>query len=144
MVSWSTHLPPHKLIEGSPMLRQGRVSLKDLNEVEDIVTVSANSLFEAVALGLAQIKKNEWVADIATGFKRCNGEVDRGQRKALGRNEGFSEMTRQTGEDGEKKSEQRIQQILNGNRNVRSDSVQGALPGTTVRVLAKGLPRTDA
>lgn len=68
MVSWSTHRPPHKLIEGSPRLRQCRVSLKDLNEVEDIVTVSANSLFEAVALGLAQIKKNEWVADIATGL----------------------------------------------------------------------------
>ena len=50
------------------MLRQCRVSVKDLNEVEHIVTVSASSLFEAVALGLGQIKRAEWVADIAAGL----------------------------------------------------------------------------
>lgn len=45
------------------MLRHCRVSVKDLNDVEHIVTVQAASLFEAVALGLTQTKKSEWVAD---------------------------------------------------------------------------------
>ena len=57
------------------MLRQCFVSVKDLNGVEHIVTVSANSLFEAVALGLAQIQKSEWVADIATGLNVVTVEL---------------------------------------------------------------------
>jgi hypothetical protein len=57
------------------MSRLCRVSVKDLDDVEHTVTVTASSLYEAVARGLAEIKKHEWVADIASGLNMITVEL---------------------------------------------------------------------
>jgi hypothetical protein len=45
-----------------------RVTIEDLNGVSHTVDVSAATLYEAVAQGLAAIRGNEWVAGIAQGL----------------------------------------------------------------------------
>lgn len=88
------------------MLRQCRISVKDMNDVEHVVTVSASSLFEAVALGLAQIKKSEWVADIATGLNVVTVELPEASVKHQVVMKHFEKMAGQAGkvaarDDGE-------------------------------------------
>jgi hypothetical protein len=45
-----------------------RVTLTDLSGVEHTVQVSASSLYEAVALGLASLRGEDWVSGIAEGL----------------------------------------------------------------------------
>lgn len=49
-------------------VRSCRVILKDMEGITHTVEVTAESLYEAVALGLAAIRGNEWVAGIAQGL----------------------------------------------------------------------------
>jgi hypothetical protein len=42
-----------------------RVTFRDLEGVSHTVEVTAETLYEAVALGLAAIRRNDWVAGIA-------------------------------------------------------------------------------
>ena len=96
------------------MVRQRRVSVKDLNDVEHIVTVSANSLFEAVALGLVQIKKSEWVADIATGLNVVTVELAEANVKHRVVMQDFQKwLGRQGRSPREVVERQRIRAILN-------------------------------
>lgn len=44
-----------------------RVTFRDLDGVDHTVPVTASSLYEAVALGLAALRSEEWVAGIADG-----------------------------------------------------------------------------
>jgi hypothetical protein len=44
------------------------VTLKDMDGVTHTVEVTAETLYEAVALGLAAIRGNEWVMGIAQGL----------------------------------------------------------------------------
>ena len=46
-----------------------RVTIRDLEGVSHTVEVTAETLFEAVAHGLAAIRQNDWVAGIADGPK---------------------------------------------------------------------------
>jgi len=48
--------------------RSCRVTIQDLEGVSHTVEVTAATLYEAVALGLAAIRGNEWVVGIAQGF----------------------------------------------------------------------------
>lgn len=48
-------------------LRSCRVTVRDLEGVTHSVEVTAASLYEAVARGLAAIRGNQWVAGIAQG-----------------------------------------------------------------------------
>jgi len=66
-----------------------RVTIQDLDGVSHTVEVTATTLYEAVTQGLAAIRGNEWVAEIAGGFNvvkvsvadvRVEAEVKRGQQ----------------------------------------------------------------
>jgi hypothetical protein len=48
-------------------LRSCRVTVQDLNGICHTVEVTASTLFEAVAQGLAALRGNDWVAGIAQG-----------------------------------------------------------------------------
>jgi hypothetical protein len=45
-----------------------RVTIQDMSGVEHTVQVSASSLYEAVALGLASLRGEDWVAGVAEGL----------------------------------------------------------------------------
>src|SRR5258708_28676594 len=49
-------------------LRNCRVTIQDVNGVSQTVEVTAATLYEAVAQGLAEIKGQEWVGEIADGL----------------------------------------------------------------------------
>ena len=48
--------------------RSCRVTFLDLNKVEHTVQVTASTLYQAVALGLASLRGEEWVSSIAEGL----------------------------------------------------------------------------
>lgn len=50
------------------MVRTCRVSITDLDNITHTVEVSAETLYEAVALGLVAIKDSEWVATVGEGL----------------------------------------------------------------------------
>jgi hypothetical protein len=50
-------------------VRSCRVTITDLEGVSHTVEVTAATLYEAVALGLAAIRGNQWVRGIPDGFK---------------------------------------------------------------------------
>jgi hypothetical protein len=45
-----------------------RITIQDMDDVSHTVEVTAATLYEAVAQGLAAIRGNEWVAGIAQGL----------------------------------------------------------------------------
>jgi hypothetical protein len=49
-------------------VRSCKVTIHDLDGVAHTVDVTAGSLYEAVALGMAAIRTDEWVAGIAQGL----------------------------------------------------------------------------
>jgi hypothetical protein len=49
-------------------VRSCRVTIQDLDGVSHTVEVTAATLYEAVAQGLAALRGNEWVAGIAQGL----------------------------------------------------------------------------
>jgi hypothetical protein len=49
-------------------VRSCRVTIQDMEGVSHTVEVTATTLYEAVALGLAAVRGNEWVVGIAQGF----------------------------------------------------------------------------
>jgi hypothetical protein len=76
-------------------VRSCRVTIQDMDGVSHTVEVSAATLYEAVAQGLAAIRGNEWVAGIAQGL---NVGVGCGcSRRARGQADGFYEVA---GKDG--------------------------------------------
>jgi hypothetical protein len=48
--------------------RSCRVTIRDLDGVDHTVAVTASTLYEAVALGLASVRGHEWVAGIQDGL----------------------------------------------------------------------------
>jgi hypothetical protein len=48
--------------------RSCRVTITDLDRVSHTVEVTATTLYEAVALGLAALRGNQWVRGIPDGF----------------------------------------------------------------------------
>ena len=49
-------------------VRSCRVTIEDMDGVSHTVEVTAATLYEAVAQGLAAIRGNEWVAGVAQGL----------------------------------------------------------------------------
>jgi hypothetical protein len=45
-----------------------RVTVSDMNDTAHTVQVTASTLYEAIARGLAAIRGNDWVGGIAQGF----------------------------------------------------------------------------
>src|ERR1700747_598634 len=81
----------------SMSVRSCRVTVQDIDGVSHTVDVTAATLYEAVAQGLAAIRGNEWVAGIAEGFnvvKVSVADIRVEQRSQAGR---FHKVA---GEDG--------------------------------------------
>ena len=55
--------------------RSCRVTIQDMDGVSHTVEVTAATLYEAVAQGLAAIRGNEWVAGIAQGINAVKVSV---------------------------------------------------------------------
>jgi len=49
-------------------VRSCRVSIKDMDGVKHTVEVTAETLYEAVALGIVAVRGNDWVMGIAQGM----------------------------------------------------------------------------
>jgi hypothetical protein len=49
-------------------VRSCRVTIQDMDGISHTVEVTAATLYEAVAQGLAAIRRNDWVAGIAQGL----------------------------------------------------------------------------
>jgi hypothetical protein len=56
-------------------VRSCRVTIKDLEGVKHTVEVTAETLYEAVALGLVAIRGNDWVMGIAQGINSVQVSV---------------------------------------------------------------------
>jgi len=56
-------------------VRSCRVTIQDMDGVSHTVDVTAATLYEAVAQGLAAIRGNEWVAGIARGLNAVKVSV---------------------------------------------------------------------
>jgi hypothetical protein len=56
-------------------VRSCKVTIQDLQGVSHTVTVTAATLYEAVALGMAAIRTEEWVTDIAQGLNAVKVQV---------------------------------------------------------------------
>ena len=56
-------------------VRSCRVSITDLEGVIHTVDVTASTLYEAVALGIAAIRSDDWVAEIAQGLNTVKVRV---------------------------------------------------------------------
>src|ERR1700719_1402944 len=50
-------------------VRSCKVTIEDMNGVSHTVEVAAETLYEAVALGMAAIRTDDWVTGIAQGLK---------------------------------------------------------------------------
>lgn len=56
-------------------VRSCKVTIEDMNGVRHTVDVTAASLYEAVALGMAAIRTDEWVTGIAQGLNPVTVQV---------------------------------------------------------------------
>jgi hypothetical protein len=56
-------------------VRSCKVTIEDMNGVRHTVDVTAGSLYEAVALGMAAIRTDEWVTGIAQGLNAVKVRV---------------------------------------------------------------------
>jgi hypothetical protein len=56
-------------------VRTCKVTIEDMNGVRHTVDVTARSLYEAVALGMAAIRTDEWVTGIAQGLNAVKVRV---------------------------------------------------------------------
>jgi hypothetical protein len=56
-------------------VRTCKVTIEDMNGVRHTVDVTAGSLYEAVALGMAAIRTDEWVTGIAQGLNAVKVRV---------------------------------------------------------------------
>jgi hypothetical protein len=56
-------------------VRSCRVTIKDMDDVTHTVEMTAATIYEAVAQGLAAIRKNDWVAGIADGLNSVKVSV---------------------------------------------------------------------
>jgi hypothetical protein len=57
------------------MVRCCKVTMRDLEGVAHTVEVTAGSLYEAVALGMAAIRTDEWASGIAQGLNPVTVQV---------------------------------------------------------------------
>jgi hypothetical protein len=56
-------------------VRSCRVTIKDVEGVKHTVEVTAETLYEAVALGLLAVRGNDWVMEIAQGLNAVQVSV---------------------------------------------------------------------
>jgi hypothetical protein len=67
-------------------LRICTVAVKDVQDVEHSVEVTAETLYEAIATALAALQKDVWVGEIGQGFTTVTVVVQQPPGKARGQN----------------------------------------------------------
>jgi hypothetical protein len=50
------------------MVRSCKVTISDIDGIAHIIDVTAETLYEAVALGLAAVRRSDWATGIAEGY----------------------------------------------------------------------------
>jgi hypothetical protein len=63
------------IVYGPMPVRSCKVTIQDMDGVNHTVEVTAETLYEAVALGMAAIRTDEWVTGIATGLNPVKARV---------------------------------------------------------------------
>lgn len=86
-------------------VRSCKVTIEDLNGVSHTVEVTAATLYEAVALGMAAIRTDEWVTGNCSRIEPRQGSSNERCRGARGQAGGFHKIARQgwwiaAGDDG--------------------------------------------
>jgi hypothetical protein len=98
-------------------LRSCRVTITDLDGVAHTVQVTAATLYEAVALGLAAIRGNDWVMGVAQGFNTVKVRVTDIPIEHDVRLTDFTRwLERKGGSPRETADRSRVKQLLNGVR----------------------------
>jgi hypothetical protein len=94
-------------------LKSCRVTISDMEGVDHTVEVTAATLFEAVALGLKQIRGNEWVEGIAGGFNTVRVSVKNVQIEHEVKMGEFTKwLERKGGSPADVTRKRRVRQIL--------------------------------
>jgi hypothetical protein len=71
---WRTKSEYGRFVLAMPV-RSCRVTIKDMDGVKHTVEVTAETLYEAVALGLVALRGNDWVMGIAQGMNTVQVSV---------------------------------------------------------------------
>lgn len=94
-------------------VRSCRVTIQDMDGVSHTVDVTAVTLYEAVAQGLAAVRANEWVAGIAQGLNVIKVSVSNVRVEHEVKFGDFTKWLEKTGGSPREISErQRIRSIL--------------------------------
>jgi hypothetical protein len=102
-------------------VRSCRVTITDLDGVAHTVQVTAATLYEAVALGLAAIRGNEWVMGVAQGLNTVKVRVTDIPIEHEVRMADFTKwLERKGGSPRETSDRNRIKELLSTNRSTRT------------------------
>jgi hypothetical protein len=94
-------------------IRSCRVTIQDMEGVSHIVDVTAMTLYEAVAQGLAAVRANDWVAGVAEGLNAIKVSVSNVRIEHEVKIRDFTKWLEKTGGSPREISErQRIRSIL--------------------------------
>jgi hypothetical protein len=94
-------------------VRSCRVTIKDMQGVDHTVQVTAGTLYEAVALGLASIRSQEWVEGIAEGINAVRVSVlNIPVEHSVAMKDFNAWLTKEGGSPRESSSRRRIREIL--------------------------------
>jgi hypothetical protein len=94
-------------------IRSCRVTIQDMDGVSHTVDVTAMTLYEAVAQGLAAVRANDWVAGIAEGLNAIKVSVSNVRVEHEVKLRDFTGWLEKTGGSSREISErQRIRSIL--------------------------------
>jgi len=97
------------------VLRTCTVAVKDLQEVEHSVEVTAEALYEAIATAVAALQKDNWVGEIGQGFTTITVLVHQPPVKHEVKMKDFiSWLGRQGRSPAEVTLKQRLERILKG------------------------------
>lgn len=93
--------------------RSCRVTIRDMDGIDHTVQVTALTLYEAVALGLASLRGEEWVAGIAEGLNVVRVSVTNVPIEHSVRIQDFNTWVRRDGGTPKERTDRaRIREIL--------------------------------
>jgi hypothetical protein len=94
-------------------VRSCRVTIRDIEGVDHTIQVTASTLYEAVALGLASVRGEEWVGGIAQGVNTVKVAVTNVPIEHSVKIDDFNKwVTRDGGPPKERFSRARVREIL--------------------------------
>lgn len=107
------------------VLRTCTVALKDIQEVEHSIEVTAETLYEAVATALAALQQDNWVGEIGQGFTTVSVVVQQPPvRHEVKMKDFVSWLGRQGRSPAEVMLKQKLEKIL-GRKNRRGGDREG-------------------